>query len=163
MRALAFAVAVVLSLACVRGSAEASVFKCDADKGGVVYQDVPCGAGRELRNFDTDPPALTIIPASPATTAPAASARRSERADKSGRDSARQQADDHRAGERKFVRSGMSEAEVLHRLGRPDVTSGDRRSGRRWAYLPRPGDPETMTTLTLQGGNVVDVDRKIVR
>jgi hypothetical protein len=166
MRALTFAVAIVFPLACACGSAEASVFKCDADKGGVVYQDVPCGAGRELRNFDTDPPALTVIPASPATAAPAApaaSARRSERADKSGHDSDRQQADDRRAGERKFVRSGMSEGEVLRRLGRPDVTSGDRRSGRRWAYLPRPGDPDTMTTLTLQGGNVVDVGRKVVR
>jgi len=71
---------------------------------------------------------------------------------------------DRRAAERKFVRSGMSEAEVLHRLGRPDVTSGSgRKSSKRWAYLPRPGDPGTMTTLTLQGGSVTDVERKVVR
>ena len=43
------------------------------------------------------------------------------------------------------------------------TTGGSQRSGRRWAYLPRPGDPDTMTTLTLQGGSVTDVDRKLVR
>lgn len=162
MRALIIAIVLPLSWLC--GAAAASVFKCSADKGTVVYQDVPCGAGRELRNFDTDPPALTVIPASPAAAAPGAAKSGSERAEKSGRDSARQQADERRAGERKFVRSGMSEAEVLQRLGRPDVTSGGgRKSGRRWAYLPRSGDPDTMTTLTLQGGSVVDVERKVVR
>jgi hypothetical protein len=162
MRALVSAV--VLWLSWVAVPAAASVFKCAADKGAVVYQDVPCGTGRELRNFDSDPPPLTVLPSTPVASAPAAARGGSERADKPGRDSARQQADDRRATERKFVRSGMSEAEVLQRLGRPDVTSGgSRKSGRRWAYLPRSGDPDTMTTLTLQGGSVVDVERKLVR
>lgn len=162
MRALTFATAMVFPLACACGSGEASVFKCAGDKGAVVYQDAPCAAGHELRNFDTDPPALTVIPATPAAAAPAGARSGPERADKSVRDSARQ-ADDRRAGERKFIRNGMSDAEVLQRLGRPDVTSGSSKSGRRWAYLPRPGDPDTMTTLTLQGGSVVAVDRKVVR
>lgn len=162
MRALVSAI--VLSLSWVAVPAAASVFKCAADKGAVVYQDVPCGTGRELRNFDTDPPPLTVLPSTPVASAPTAARGGSERADKSDRDSARQQADDRRATDRKFVRSGMSEAEVLQRLGRPDVTSGgSRKSGRRWAYLPRSGDPDTMTTLTLQGGSVVDVERKLVR
>jgi len=156
--------ALCLSLIWVALPAAASVFKCAADKGEVVYQDVPCGAGRELRNFDTDPPAITVLPSTPVAAAPAAARSRSERAEKPGRDNARNEADDRRAGERKFVRTGMSEAEVLQRLGRPDVTTGgSQRAGRRWAYLPRPGDPDTMTTLTLQGGSVTDVDRKLVR
>jgi hypothetical protein len=162
MRALTSAV--FLSLMWVALPAAASVFKCAAEKGDVVYQDVPCGNGRELRNFDTDPPALTVIPSAPVATAPAAARSGWDRGEKPGRDSARRESDDRRAGERKFVRSGMSEAEVLQRLGRPDVTTGgSQRSGRRWAYLPRPGDPDTMTTLTLQGGSVTDVDRKLVR
>jgi hypothetical protein len=162
MRALTFAI--VLSLSWVAVPAAASVFKCEGDKGAVVYQDVPCGAGRELRNFDTDPPALTVLPATPVAGAPTAARSAAERSEKPGRDSVRQQADDRRATERKFVRSGMSEAEVLQRVGRPDVTTGgSQRSGRRWAYLPRSGDPDTMTTLTLQGGSVVDVERKLVR
>lgn len=160
----ASAIVVALSLWCVGASGNASVFKCEGEKGSVVYQDAPCGPGKELRNFDTDPPALTVLPATPAT-ASAAARSASERAEKPGRDTARQQADDRRAADRKFVRSGMSEAEVVQRLGRPDVTTGGngRKSGRRWAYLPRPGDPDTMTTLTLQGGSVVDVERKVVR
>jgi len=162
MRALTIAVVLPLSWLC--GVAAASVFKCAVDKGPVIYQDVPCSAGQELRNFDTDPPALTVLPASPGAAVPATAKSGSERVDKSGRDNARQQADERKAGERKFVRSGMTEAEVLQRLGRPDVTTGgSRKSGRRWAYLPRSGDPDTMTTLTLQGGSVVDVERKVVR
>jgi hypothetical protein len=155
----------ILSLVtCAALPAAASVFKCADEKGEVIYQDVPCGAGRELRNFDTDPPALTVIPATPAAAAPAPAKSRAERAEKPGRDTSRRDADDRRASERKFVRSGMSEAEVLQRLGRPDVTTGgSQKAGRRWAYLPRPGDPDTMTTLTLQGGSVTDVDRKLVR
>ena len=155
--------AILLLLTWVALPAASSVFKCAAEKGDVVYQDVPCSAGSELRNFDTDPPALTVIPSTPVAGSPPARSA-SERAEKPGRDSARRDADDRRASERKFVRSGMSEAEVLQRLGRPDVTTGgSQRAGRRWAYLPRPGDPDTMTTLTLQGGSVTDVDRKLVR
>ncbi|HEY2864021.1 MAG TPA: DUF4124 domain-containing protein [Casimicrobiaceae bacterium] len=162
MRVLALAV--VLSLSWTLSPVAASVFKCAADKGAVVYQDVPCSAGRELRNFDIDPPALTVLPATPGATAPRTTNEASERGAKTARNGAREQADERRAAERKFARSGMSEAEVVQRLGRPDVTSGGgRKSGRRWAYLPRPGDPNTMTTLTLQGGNVVDVERKLVR
>ena len=161
MRALTSGI--LLLLTWVALPAAASVFKCAGEKGEVVYQDVPCGTGRELRNFDTDPPPLTVLPSTPAA-ASTAPARTSERAEKPGRDAARREADDRRAGERKFIRSGMSEAEVLQRLGRPDVTTGgSQRAGRRWAYLPRPGDPDTMTTLTLQGGSVTDVDRKLVR
>ena len=161
MRALTSGI--LLLLMWVGLPAAASVFKCADEKGEVVYQDMPCGTGRELRNFDTDPPPLTVLPSTPAA-ASTAPARTSERAEKPGRDAARREADDRRAGERKFIRSGMSEAEVLQRLGRPDVTTGgSQRAGRRWAYLPRPGDPDTMTTLTLQGGSVTDVDRKLVR
>jgi hypothetical protein len=160
--------AFVLSLSWLALPVGASVFKCAGDKGEVVYQDAPCSTGRELRNFDSDPPPITVLPSTPAAAAAAerAAARGgSERTEKSGRgEGARQQGDDDRAAERKFVRSGMSEAEVLHRLGRPDVTSGSgRKNSKRWAYLPRPGDPGTMTTLTLQGGSVTDVERKVVR
>lgn len=144
---------------------EAGVFKCAGDKGGsVVYQDVPCSQGRELRNFDTDPPPLSVIPATPASPAAPPSRSRSDQPVKS-RDAATAQASDGKAAERKFVRNGMNEAEVVQRIGRPDVTSGGgaRKNGSRWAYLPAPGDPGTITTLTFQSGSVVDVERKLVR
>lgn len=143
--------------------AAAAVFKCAGDKGAVVYQDAPCAPGQELRNFATDPPALSVIPGRAAPTAPIAGSGPDERG-RAGRDAALAQANDAKAAERKFVKSGMSEAEVLRRIGRPDVTSGGTRSGgRRWAYLPVPGDPGTITTLTFQAGSVIDVERKLVR
>ena len=156
---------IVLSMvAAAAAPAGATVFKCAGDGGAVVYQDAPCAPGRELRNFATDPPALSVIPGGTATTRPAPASASDEPA-RAGRDNtAVAQANDARVAERKFVRSGMSEAEVLKRLGRPDVTSGgSRRANLRWAYLPVPGDPGTITTLTFQNGNVVDVERKLVR
>ncbi|MGH8715039.1 MAG: DUF4124 domain-containing protein [Casimicrobiaceae bacterium] len=156
---------IVLSLLSAAGApAGAAVFKCAGDGGRIVYQDVPCGPSRELRDFATDPPPLSVIPGTPTVAAPRPPASRAERAARSSRDDAARQANDAKAAERKFVRSGMSEAEIVHRIGRPDVTSGGgRKAGRRWAYLPAPGDPNTMTTVTLQGGSVVDVERKVIR
>ncbi|MGH8798649.1 MAG: DUF4124 domain-containing protein [Casimicrobiaceae bacterium] len=156
---------IVLSLLCAAPApARAAVFKCAGDKGSVIYQDVPCSPGRELRNFDIDPPALSVVPGIPTIAPPQAAASRSARASKPSRGDAARQAGDAKAAERKFVRSGMSEAEIVHRIGRPDVTSGGgRKGGRRWAYLPAPGDPNTMTTLTLRDGSVVDVERKVIR
>jgi hypothetical protein len=59
----------------------------------------------------------------------------------------------------------MSEAEVIMRIGRPDVRSkGHGKAGAtRWSYLPAPGDGDTITTLTLAGGKVADVERRIAR
>jgi hypothetical protein len=58
----------------------------------------------------------------------------------------------------------MSEGEVRARLGQPDATSGakDRKSA-RWTYLPAPGDPQTVTSVTFANGVVSHVERKIVR
>ncbi len=68
------------------------------------------------------------------------------------------------AAERKFVRVGMTEGEVVHRLGRPDVESSGRgRRGREWSYLPADGDADTLTTFTFAGGKVVNVERRITR
>ncbi len=57
-----------------RSLAHADVYKCAGEGGIPVYQEMPCGAGKELRNFQTDPPEITVLPAQRATTA----SRRSE-------------------------------------------------------------------------------------
>src|SRR5262245_58710034 len=44
-------------------SSSAQVYKCAGDKGVPVYQEMPCSPGKELRNFQTDPPEITILPA----------------------------------------------------------------------------------------------------
>jgi hypothetical protein len=142
--------------------AGATVYKCQGEQGIVVYQEAPCLIGRELRNFDTDPPSLSIVPGGPAP-APAAAA-------KPARDPRTIQGDVAigKAGgdgtARKFIRAGMTESEVLARIGRPDATAGGSKAHQtRWSYLPAADDPDTVTTITFANGVVSDVSRKVIR
>ena len=72
------------------------------------------------------------------------------------------------ANERKFIREGMSEGEVLVKIGKPDSESVDSGGGakvveKRWIYLPASGDAQTLTTVTLRAGKVVQITRQISR
>lgn len=145
----------------------AEVYKCAGERGTPIYQDSPCPPGKELRNFQLDPPEITILPA-PAFTSP--SSARAEGAAPRQTNPARESnagrtgAVRGDAAERKHIRAGMSEAEVLARLGQPDVTSGGKnRKSARWTYMPAPGDPDTITSLTFADGKVGNVERKLYR
>jgi hypothetical protein len=68
--------------------------------------------------------------------------------------------------ERKFIREGMSEGEVLMKIGKPDSESVDTGGGatvtvKRWIYLPTAGDQQTLTTVVLRDGKVIEVTRKV--
>src|SRR5215831_8901478 len=162
-------IAVVVSLLATLAAAPAlaDVYKCSGNGGVPIYQEEPCPKGKELRNFQVDPPEITVLPAttrtdaippskaSPGNAAPAAKSNDA----KQGKSSS---AGD--ASERKFIRTGMSEAEVLAKLGQPDMTAGGKNGNpARWTYMPAPGDPETITSVTLKKGTVTEVDRKAVR
>ena len=72
------------------------------------------------------------------------------------------------ASERKYIREGMSEGEVVMKIGRPDSESTDSGGGsqvavKRWVYFPARGDSQTITTLTIREGKVVQVDRQVSR
>lgn len=72
------------------------------------------------------------------------------------------------AADRKFIREGMSEGEVVMKIGRPDSESADSGGGsqvavKRWVYFPARGDSQTITTLTIREGKVVEVDRQVSR
>lgn len=72
------------------------------------------------------------------------------------------------ASERKFIREGMSEGEVVMRIGRPDSESVDTGGGakvavKRWMYFPTYGDAQTVTTLTIREGKVIEVNRQVAR
>lgn len=72
------------------------------------------------------------------------------------------------ASERKFIREGMSEGEILLKIGKPDSESIDGGGGatvtvKRWIYLPAPGDEQTLTTVVIRDGKVTEVTRKISR
>lgn len=155
----------------------ADMYKCVGDDSQPVYQDRPCKAGRELRDFQTDPATVSVVPfdtpASPAAkaapSAPASASGKRERttAHKSFepkvlRSTGKPSVAPGKAAERRFLHAGMSEAEVLAKIGAPDVRSsgGSRRSGARWSYLPADGDPGMITTLHFQAGQVTQIDRQ---
>jgi hypothetical protein len=62
---------VVATLALGAGAASADVFKCAGERGAPVYQEAPCPPGKELRNFQANPPEITVLPA-PQIVGPAA-------------------------------------------------------------------------------------------
>ena len=140
-------------------SAQAAVYKCAGEK-GVVYQDTACAPGREMRNLDTDPATLSVVPGTPITapksSAPAAKPARVQAGTVKSRGG--------NPAERKFIQAGMSEAEVVFRIGRPDVEAKGRgKEARQWSYMPAAGDVDTLTTLSFAGGKVTRVERKLVR
>ena len=70
--------------------------------------------------------------------------------------------------ERRFICVGMSEGEVLQKIGRPDSESIDsggaaKETVKRWIYLPAEGDPQTITTVVFKNGQVFQVTREISR
>ena len=140
----------------------AALVKCADDRGRVVYQDTACPPGKELRDLEADPATLSVVPGMPSaamTAKPLRGVRPS---------TARVAAHRNKAGnpaERRFIHNGMSEAEVIMRIGRPDVRSKGhgKVGGTRWSYLPAAGDADTLTTLTLVGGKVIDVERRVAR
>ena len=145
--------------------AHAGLFKCARDDGTVTYQEDPCPAGKELRDFERDPATVSVVPfriapgpdshvgASRASPARPASERKSRKnAERSGN-----------AVERKFLMPGIGEGEVVARVGRPDMSTGAGRKTVRWTYLPVPEDPATITTLTFELGRLVEVERKVIR
>lgn len=157
-----------MALACAGGAA-ADVYKCAGEGGSPIYQESPCPPGKELRNFQVDPPEITVLPApalvnprDPRTAGPPA--RQGNGNVNRDFDAKRPNAVKGDATERKHIRAGMREAEVLARLGQPDATSGAK-GGKsvRWSYLPAPGDQETITAVSFEHGVVTQVERKIVR
>jgi len=157
-------VAIGLGLALVGACAQASVYKCARDDGTVMYQEQPCPAGRELRDFDRDPPSVSVVPfrippsdevhsAPKSTPARTSSERKSRKGDERPVN----------AAERKFLMPGIGEGEVVARVGRPDMSTAGGRKTVRWTYLPTPDDPQTITTLTFEFGRLIEVERKVVR
>lgn len=75
------------------------------------------------------------------------------------------------ARERRFISQGMSEGQVLVKIGQPDsesIDSGRYANGRyavekRWSYFPHQGDSQTLTTIILREGKVIEITREISR
>jgi hypothetical protein len=158
--------AVGIALAAGAAAADAGIWKCERDDGSVMYQEEPCPPGRELRDFDRDPPAVSVVPfrIPPAASDKESAAPKATPARASSEAKARKA--EERAGnaaERKFLIPGINEGEVVARVGRPDMSTGSGRKTVRWTYLPAPDDPQTITTLTFEFGRLIEVERKVVR
>jgi hypothetical protein len=72
------------------------------------------------------------------------------------------------ARDRGFLREGMHESEVLLKIGKPDHETFVRNvkgqaEEKTWSYFPHARDPQTLTIVTLRGGVVAQIERKISR
>ena len=72
------------------------------------------------------------------------------------------------AADRRFIHDGMSEGEVIYKIGPPDSETRDtgynaEKQEKRWIYYPAPGDSQTLTTLVIRDGKVIHVKREIAR
>ena len=150
------------------------IYKCMGTGSGPVYQQQPCPAGTTLRNLADDPATVSVIPfEGVAPSQPAKSSRTTKSAsvgtvgrpgkfDKRSAEFERRTSD-AAVVERRHVKDGMSDGEVLARLGTPDLQSGKGGRKMRWTYMPAPGDPHTVTQVHFADGHVVAVDRKTMR
>jgi len=159
--------AIAMLAAAAAPVARADVYKCAGTDSTPIYQEMPCAKGKELRNFQTDPPEITVLPSAPGGSSPRPPVKADKDA-KSAATPAKAKSTTAAAGarddaQRKFLHSGMTEAEVRTLLGSPDVTSGNGRKTKRWQYMPTPSDPDTITALTFVDGVVTSVERRIVR
>jgi hypothetical protein len=135
-------------------------YKCAGIDRVPVYQQQPCDAGRELRNLADSPSSVSVIPfAQPASPTPPSKAAREKAVKAATKEKPRHSGD---ASERRHVKEGMTEGEVLSKLGAPDLQSGRARL-MRWTYLPTPADVQTVTVVRFEDGKVTNVDRRILR
>jgi hypothetical protein len=154
--AIAAGVVVALSEA-----ASSAVHKCAAP-GGIVYQDRPCREG-EARDTDVPDAPLSVCCRS---RRPVARVQRREAPETARARRARQTRRGAGAGQpagRRHLRVGMSEGEVMARVGPPDLTTGKGRKQSRWTWMPVPGDPDTITVVLFETGRAIEVERTVVK
>lgn len=169
LRRAALAAGLCTAIALV-APAHATIYKCAGADSTPVYQDSPCPAGKELRDFDKDPPTVSVMPLVPPPGAGTGTREAlpakplADKARPASKAKAVASASGASAAERKFLAPGINEGQVLARLGPPDMKSGGgTRKTARWTYLPAAEDPGTLTTLTFESGRLVEVERKVVK
>ena len=160
--------AMALAAAAMAASAaHAEVYKCAGDGGRPIYQEMPCPAGKELRNFQTDPPEITILPGNTKANGAAPPPPKAQPGKEANPDKPTKAPSDKPRGdpaERRHLHTGMSEGEVLAWVGKPDVITGQKTGKQvRWTWMPAEADPETVTTVTLVAGIVTNVERTHVK
>ena len=143
----------------------AGLSKCARDDGTVMYQEDPCPAGKELRDFERDPATVSVVPfrAVPGTETRRAEAPAAPGCARGPRKPRQEGGRPGQAAGGQLLTPGIGEGEVVARVGRPDMSTGAGRKTVRWTYLPVPEDPATITTLTFELGRLVEVERTVIR
>ena len=142
--------------------AGAAIHKCSGADGATSYQDRPCGPSATQADFDGSTAPMSVLPSPPvgSTVVRREAPARAARADRARRP------DSPRPGnpaDRKHLRAGMSEGEVVARIGPPDLTTGKGRRLARWTWMPAPGDPDTITVVLFDVGRIVEIERTVVK
>lgn len=142
--------------------AGAAIHKCSGANGATSYQDRPCGPSATPADFDGTTAPMSVLPSPPTGTtgvrreAPA----RAARAERARRPESPRRGN---PADRKHLRAGMSEGEVVARIGPPDLTTGKGRRLARWTWMPVPGDPDTITVVLFDVGRIVEIERTVVK
>ena len=166
---LAPTLALVLSAACCSSPRADSPPTCSSARAAMACPSTrtrPAPRASELRNFQTDPPAITVLPAPELTQEPPAPI---EFADALLASSAPVKPPPATVAgsagdpaERKFLRRGMTEGEVVGKVGPPKSPALPARS--RPPAGPtcrRPGIRKPSPSSSFSKGVVTDVERKV--
>jgi hypothetical protein len=150
--------------------ASAGVLRCTTADGRMSYQDSSCPDGARGEPIDATPNrGFRFADEQQIQKAMRPPPEERQRPVRNSKTKERQALN---AGERRFILAGMSSVEVRRRIGAPDhiayhsSSAAKRRnkdSSQQWIYLPAADDPQTTTTLTVKGGMVLHVDRKVTR
>lgn len=161
---------VAVLLAALSWQTTASVLRCKTAEGGILYQDSSCPNGARGEPVDATPNrGFQFATKDQINKAMRPLPEERQRPVKGGKTKVRTAMN---AGERRFITSGMTAGEARLRIGAPDhiayrsSTAARKRSkdaGQQWVYLPAADDPQTTTTLTVKGGVVTQVERKVTR
>ena len=179
-----FAQWLVVAAFAVSAAAEAGVVRCTAPDGRITYQDSACPKGSRSDPVD-EGVNEGITFADRKEIQRVRRERASERASERGGGGrvrvissseraarAASKAAPTNAGERRFISAGMSASDVRARIGAPDqivrpssstAKPASKGSMQRWIYLPAADDPQTTTVLSVRGGVVTMVDRRVTR
>jgi Domain of unknown function (DUF4124) len=161
---------VALLLAALSCPTTASVLRCKTADGRISYQDSSCPNGARGEPVDATPNRGFRF----ASEQEIRKARRPvpEERQPRVRSTTTKVRQVLNAGERRFILPGLTAAEVRQRIGTPDQiahpasSASNRRSrdaSQQWVYLPAADDPQTTTMLTVKGGVVTHVERKVTR
>ncbi|MCL2310152.1 MAG: DUF4124 domain-containing protein [Proteobacteria bacterium] len=178
------------------GTVTAAVYKCTGADGKIEFGDKPC-AGADSEAVALQYNTIDMASGEPnsakaakkkSVRKAAADAKQTPDASKaSGKNASRSAKTSvssknvEKANERRFIREGMTTAEVRSRIGSPDsqeagvcrertkVNSKNQVKTVRdlcekcWVYDPADGDPQTLTRVCFQNSQVSSIERKVVR